>query len=309
MKSYIKILLTILLLTSLSTFAQEWKVPEIKKAKTANFKFNDETVKTGEDLFKANCMSCHGTPGMNNFAAMTPPPGDPATEKFQVQTDGELFYKITNGRALMPSFKSILSDKERWNIISYFRSFNKSYIQPDTIPAKGFVDYIIKMDIEKMDDSNKVKITVTAFTAEDPTPIKVSGADLTLFASRTFGLLPVSEKVVTNINGEAIFRFPQDLPGDTAGNINLTVRMVDEIGNFGEAESSIILPVGKPFFPTSLTDERAMWNVRSKAPIWLILTYCGAVIIVFGFIFFILGQLLKIRKIGLLSDKKTNPEH
>ena len=287
------------------TFGQvPWKVPEVKKLKTANFKFTKEVVANGENIFKTNCSACHGVPGKASFALMTPSPGDPATDKFQLQTDGELFYKITNGRTPMPTFKNILADKDRWSVISYIRSFNAKYVQPDTVPAKGLIDYIVEMTVTRLNDtSNKVKVAAIAYTIEDPTPIKVVGADITLFAERTFGMLPIDKKKTTDNNGEAIFNCPKDLPGDTAGNVNLTVSLIDEVGSFGEGETKARLKVGMPFTPVSLLDTRAMWSVRGNAPIWLILTYCGAVLVVFGFIIYILNQLLKMRKIGIKSNK------
>jgi cytochrome c5 len=301
------LLLLFIFIVSVSNGQVPWKVPEVKKLKTANFKFTAEVIKNGETIFTANCSACHGVPGKANFALMTPSPGDPATERFQVQTDGELFYKITNGRTPMPSFKNILTDKDRWSVISYMRSFNQKYVQPDTIPAKGLIDYILEMTIARLNDtSNKVKVTAIAYTIEDPTPVKVVGADVTLFAERYFGMLPVDKKKTTDNNGEAIFTFPKNLPGDTAGNINLMVTLVDEVGAFGEGEAKTRLKVGMPFTPVSLIDTRAMWSVRGNAPLWLVITYCGAVFLVFGFVFYILTQLLKMRKMGINSDKTSS---
>jgi hypothetical protein len=46
-----------------------------------------------------------------------------------------------------------------------------------------------------------------------------------------------------------------------------------------------------------------MWSVRGNAPLWLVITYCGAVLLVLGSVFYILKQLLKMRQIGIKSDK------
>ena len=96
-------------LSAFSLFAQEWVVPADKKGKLSPFAFTDETRKTGEALYNLNCKSCHGTPGMGNFqATLKPQPADPATDKIQHNIDGELFYKVTQGRGPMPSFKNSL---------------------------------------------------------------------------------------------------------------------------------------------------------------------------------------------------------
>ena len=99
------------------SYSQDWQVPEDKTGKVASFKFDDVSHKNGEKIFQQNCISCHGTPGKNNFVQLVPPPGDPATDKFQKQTDGDLFYKITTGRGAMPSFKNTLTEEERWSVI------------------------------------------------------------------------------------------------------------------------------------------------------------------------------------------------
>jgi mono/diheme cytochrome c family protein len=38
-------------------------------------------------------------------------------------TDGELFYKLTEGRKPMPSFKKRLSDEQRWRMVLLIRAF------------------------------------------------------------------------------------------------------------------------------------------------------------------------------------------
>ena len=107
-----------------------WVVPEEAKGKVCPFQFTPETVKSGENVFQKNCKSCHGDPGKQNWAKIVPPPGDPASAGFQGQTDGEMFYRITTGKAPMPQFGNVLSDEERWHVISYIRSFNSGYVQP-----------------------------------------------------------------------------------------------------------------------------------------------------------------------------------
>ena len=52
--------------------------------------------------------------------------GDFSTPATQKQTDGELFYKITEGRGDMPSFKKkIPDDEDRWLVINYVRTLKK----------------------------------------------------------------------------------------------------------------------------------------------------------------------------------------
>ncbi len=74
---------------------------------------------------ETNCVSCHGASGKGDgpaAAALPPPkPANWTSEAVQKQTDGELFWKMSNGRGAMPPWKH-LPDKERWEIVNYIRT-------------------------------------------------------------------------------------------------------------------------------------------------------------------------------------------
>jgi mono/diheme cytochrome c family protein len=103
--------------------ATEWKAPAAVKA---NKNPVDKTtgLKLGEPLFRENCVICHGKAGKGDgeaAAAMKPRPKALADKNVQAQTDGELFWKISEGREAMPGWKSI-SEKERWSLVHYLRA-------------------------------------------------------------------------------------------------------------------------------------------------------------------------------------------
>ena len=102
--------------------AVEWKAPASAKA-TKNPVDKAAGVKLGEALFRENCVICHGKAGKGDgeaAAAMKPRPKSLVDKTVQAQTDGELFWKISEGRDAMPGWKSI-SEKERWSLVSYIR--------------------------------------------------------------------------------------------------------------------------------------------------------------------------------------------
>jgi mono/diheme cytochrome c family protein len=52
--------------------------------------------------------------------------GDFSTADFQSQTDGAIFYKTSEGRDDMPSFKKKIPDAdERWSIVNFVRTLKK----------------------------------------------------------------------------------------------------------------------------------------------------------------------------------------
>jgi hypothetical protein len=109
---------------------------------------------------------------------------------------------------------------------------------------------------------------------------------------------------MTDKQGVAIFNFPKNLPGDSRGFVNLQVKPTDEIA-FGETKADSAMAIGVPTYRPPLNQERALWNVVQKAPIWLLLTYIISVLAVWGFIFYVLMQLRVLFNAG----SKNDPEH
>ena len=77
---------------------------------------------------ETNCGSCHGAGGKGDgpaAAALPPPkPANWTVDAVQKQTDGEIFWKISNGRGAMPPWKH-LPEKERWELVNFIRSLAK----------------------------------------------------------------------------------------------------------------------------------------------------------------------------------------
>jgi mono/diheme cytochrome c family protein len=292
---------------SLSLMAQGWIVPEDKKGKLSSFKFNDETRSAGERLYSINCKSCHGVPGKGNYINLTPPPGDPATDKIQHNSDGEIFYKVTTGRGPMPSFKNALSGNDIWNIISFLRSFNTKYVQSimPVIKSAAYPGAEIVISLMLAPRKDIIKMKVSAAGAKSIVPVKT--ALVKLFVKRTFGFLPVDEEKTTDSEGVASFRIPRELPGDTVGNVLISARFVDE-ELFGAVSKDTILQAGIITVPESLVKNRAMWNTVRKAPVWIILTFSFGVLGVWGFIFYVLFNLRDIYITGKHLTKKGEKE-
>ena len=299
-KKYVCILFLIFIVLRIGVFAQTaapaWIVPEEAKEKVCPFQFTAETIKSGENVFQKNCKSCHGDPGKQNWAKIVPPPGDPASAGFQKQTDGEMFYRVTSGKTPMPQFGNILSDEERWQVISYIRSFNTSYVQPAPIVKNGSAGKNLNLRIYCNYRLKKLYVLCMEIT-KDKSEIPAKGIEIQLNVKRYFGILRLGDPKNTNIQGLAVFDFPSDLPGGPFGFLDLSASVRDETGLLYANQAKARLAIGKPLILKSLTGARAMWSVRSKAPVWLILTFSISLIIVWGFIFYILISLKKLKQI------------
>ncbi len=299
-KRYLSLLIIVLI--SLHLSAQEWVVPAENGARLSPFAFSDSTRKAGAELYNTNCKSCHGDPGKNNVIKLVPPPPDPASAKMQSNPDGALHFKIAEGKTPMPSFKNILSSVNIWQIISYIRSFNDKYVQKtQTKPGgSGAAGENAKIKIAWLKETHQVQTFISATKEKVIQP--VAGTEVKLFVKRYFGNLPIDEARNTDAEGKALFSFPKDLPGDSAGFVQLIVKLSDEAA-FGEVKADTTLAIALPTYRPPLNEKRAMWNVVQKAPIWLLLAYTFSVLAAWGFIIYVFLQIRVIYRAGIRKDQ------
>jgi len=278
-------------------FAQTWIVPEENKKKVAPFRFTQEMQKKGEILYVKNCQSCHGLPGKNNFIKLTPLPGDLSADRVSVQTDGEIFYRITTGKIPMPEFRNVLSEEERWWIVSYIRTFHHKYVQPEPAKKAESTGKNVNLVIDYLKEKSKVR--VTAYESLDKkVKSPLNGIGIMLFVKRYFGNMQLGETKITNEKGIATFDFPVDLAGDKTGMVDLVASVNDQSGNLSETRATGKFLIGVPTDRPSLIATRAWWSTRDKAPVWVIVIYSCAVLIAWGFIIYILISIFKIRKVN-----------
>jgi hypothetical protein len=286
--------------------AQDWTVPPDRRARLSPFGFTDENRASGENLFGINCISCHGNPGRNNWLRdLEPQPGDITSEKYQQNSDGELFYKLNEGRGPMPGFRNVLSQTEIWELVAYIRSFNPDYRQVIAPARSGDVpDYsYIVLEFMTGGSDGELSVKATGYVDEKPQPVK--GAEMQLTVSRTFGKLIIDENKETDERGEVKFLVPATLKGDPEGKLSLTARLTEE-DLYGIAAADTLLSMGEAVVPVSLTEKRAMWNTVRKAPIWLIVTFTLAFMGVAATILYVLLAIRDIWIIGGMDNEPTN---
>ncbi len=82
----------------------------------------------GQKSYKMLCVVCHGAKGKGDGvggAGLTPKPTDLTSSEVQAQTDGAIFWKLEEGRPPMASYKTVIPEKNRWEIINYIRTLKK----------------------------------------------------------------------------------------------------------------------------------------------------------------------------------------
>lgn len=128
------LLFSLFLITGLSACAwvsghdhDAWPVPEEAKKLKNPIAANPASLAAGKALFMNDCAQCHGEQGKGDGseAMMYDPQPADLTDAHMMSgmTDGEIFWKISEGRKPMPSFKKRFSDEQRWQLVNFVRSF------------------------------------------------------------------------------------------------------------------------------------------------------------------------------------------
>ena len=103
----------------------EWTAPPSADKIDNPLKNDNKSSAFGKKIFSQLCAVCHGPKGKGDGmagAGLTPKPTNLTSDVVQSQSDGAIFWKITKGRAPMASYKDLLPEKQRWQIINYIRT-------------------------------------------------------------------------------------------------------------------------------------------------------------------------------------------
>ena len=77
------------------------------------------------EMYDIYCRVCHGVAGAGDGSVglkYNPQPMDLTLPYVQQQTDGQLYYTITHGGVIMPSYRFAMSKEDRWRIVQYLRT-------------------------------------------------------------------------------------------------------------------------------------------------------------------------------------------
>jgi mono/diheme cytochrome c family protein len=278
----------VLLILALPVLCQDWIVPDEEAAHANPTEYTIENVKLGKVIYTKNCKSCHGDPGKNNPLALVPMPVDIASEKMQANSEGALFYKITNGRAVMPPFGSTISENDRWLLVNFIQNYNpgREQVLLDLPPIKAKLlasvnEALGSVDImAEYEDANALYVPLT-------------NAPVTISSKKAFGSLKIGE-TVTNNQGRAIYTIPDNTMGDEQGFISVVVSLSDEY----EAAEVILekAMVGSIKEVPGLIRKGVLWSTNNNVSMWVLISFIlftGGAWIVIAYVIF---QIVKIKK-------------
>lgn len=124
------VVFALLIVSETKSIAQEisWVAPEYSNTLKNPFAGNQKATNEGKVIFDQMCVLCHGIKGQGNGEAglmLNPQPANFLSLNVKNQTDGAIFWKVTNGKAPMASYFELLTDDQRWKLVNYIRELEK----------------------------------------------------------------------------------------------------------------------------------------------------------------------------------------
>lgn len=112
--------------------AEPWPMPASAKEVKSPFPSSDKALKFGKATYDIFCEGCHGNTGDGRGPIALKhslPSLDISSPVVQAQTDGELFWKISNGKGAMPNWGSLLPEEDRWRLVMFVRTLRRASAQ------------------------------------------------------------------------------------------------------------------------------------------------------------------------------------
>lgn len=119
---------------------KSWSAPEEAKKLKNPVATSEATLAAAKAIYMDNCAQCHGEQGKGDgpdaplYAVV--PTNFTDAHMMGEMTDGEIFWKVSEGRRPMPSFKKRLTEEQRWQVVNYLRTFAPKPAPASNPPAR-----------------------------------------------------------------------------------------------------------------------------------------------------------------------------
>ena len=132
MKNFAPLLIVgLALIQARNAFSQhtKWIAPASADQISNPLKGDDAATSEGKKTYEAMCLVCHGDKGKGNGAAsvaLDPHPANFLSIDVRKESDGAIYWKMTEGRPPMASYKTLLTETQRWQLVNYIRKLESS---------------------------------------------------------------------------------------------------------------------------------------------------------------------------------------
>jgi mono/diheme cytochrome c family protein len=103
---------------------EHWTAPEAERSRVNPVAVTDAGLARAAETFAENCAMCHGETGAGDGPAAADLDPRPSDLKMMAAThpDGDLAWKISNGRNFMPPWGEVLDEETIWQLVNYLRN-------------------------------------------------------------------------------------------------------------------------------------------------------------------------------------------
>ena len=173
-------------------------------------------------------------------------------------------------------------------------NFKASFTGKDSIESAEELVSVkrARLEITPLKEDSLLTVKVKLIDLSTGTETAVPETDLGVFVKRLFSPLKLGEGK-TDEAGEASIEIPNNLPGDSHGNIALLAKL-EENEVYGNLEAAVTQQWGTPVSDELKELPRALWS--SHPPIWMLVTFIILMSAVWGHYLVIIIQLFRLRK-------------
>ncbi|WP_370477778.1 hypothetical protein [Tamlana flava] len=180
-------------------------------------------------------------------------------------------------------------------VLIIFFNYNIILGQDNDIMEEAKIELTFEEDVDS-------KIIIASATDMNKEPIE--DLELYFYVKRSFNNLPIGDIFnSTDETGMVKIEFPNDLPGDSEGNVTIIVKLMDS-DIYNDQSIETVKKWGIPeFSPDQLEEKRSLWAAAANAPIPLILIISALIFSIWFIIFYIIYIFYKINKTGIIKSK------
>ena len=154
----------------------------------------------------------------------------------------------------------------------------------------------IELALIEVDSVRKIEAKVLAI--KDGQWTEVPATEIKFFVKRLFSDFPVGENATTDDAGVAAAEFKVIIPGDAEGNIIVGAK-IDDHETYGTITGAKPMKWGTPREADNSFNDRTLWAARDKTPYWLLIFPNVIIATVWGFIFYLVYLIIRIRRVGI----------
>ena len=163
-----------------------WDTPPAEYANARSTRWDDTAaIARGQQLFQIYCLMCHGADGKGTgpiAKGLPHPPADLTHHFHRAPGDGDayLFWRVSEGgqvepfkssQSVMPAFKAILTEDQRWDVLAYVHAeFHKGFLPtaaahlPQSVTGEGKVIAVVPTNKQLVVEHGEIQGFMEAMT-------------------------------------------------------------------------------------------------------------------------------------------------